>query len=97
MKVIASVLLFLIIFALSTKEAKAIIVIIPVILIPIVKMVVLIIGALTAPVVGLSVFYSKLKKKPVVFGILVGVFILLFLGLVITIGFKLINPARPLY
>ncbi len=93
----ASILLFLVIFALSVNDAKAIVVLIPVILIPIVNVVVWIIGAIATPVVGLTTLYFKIKKKSPVIGILIGVVLLLLLGIIITIVFKIINPQRPIY
>lgn len=97
MKFIISVLLSIIFFLASRSEPKAIIVIVPVILIPIVKIVALIIGAFAIPVVSLSTWYLKLKKKPIYFGILIGLIILIILGITITFGFKLVNPQRPLF
>ncbi|QQG41959.1 MAG: hypothetical protein HYV90_01445 [Candidatus Woesebacteria bacterium] len=93
----ASLLLFLVIFTLSVTDAKAIVVLIPVVLIPIVNVVVWVIGAIATPVVGLTALYFKIKKKSPVIGILLGVVLLLLLGLIITIVFKIINPERPIY
>ena len=97
MNIIASFLLFLIFFFVSVTDAKAIIVITPVVLIPIVKIVALVIGTLATPVISLSTFYLKLKKKSVLLGFAVGILILIILGVMITLGFKLINPQRPIY
>jgi hypothetical protein len=81
----------------STRDANAIIAIVPVILIPVVSIVVWIIGAITAPVITLSAIYFKMKKRSTVLGIFVGIGILLLLGIVITLIFKLVNPQRPIY
>jgi hypothetical protein len=86
-----------ILFFISTKEAHAIIVIIPAILIPIVSIVVWIITAVTTPVLALSIIYFKIKKKSPFLGILFGVGLLLLLGAIITVILKLLNPERPIY
>jgi len=93
-----SVIIFAsILFLLSTEESKAIIVVIPVVLIPIVSIVVWIIGALATPVIGLSAFYFKIKNKSPFLGIIIGIGLLILLGIVITLIFKLVNPQRPIY
>lgn len=97
MKLLASFLLFLLFFFSSTKESNAIIIVVPVILIPIVKIVALIITAIATPVLGLSTWYLKLKKKSILFGIFVGMIILILVGLLFTLGIKIVNPSRPLY
>lgn len=94
---IVSILLSIVIFFLSTKSTHAIIVIVPVVLVPIVSIVVWIIGAITAPVVALSTLYFKAKKRSPIIGFLIGTVILIMLGIVITIMFKLLNPERPIY
>jgi hypothetical protein len=95
--IILSVFLSLIIFFSFTHTAKAIIVIVPVILIPIVHFLVWIIGALTTPVLALSTLYFKIKKKSPIKGFLFGLGILILLSLLIVLIFKLINPARPIF
>lgn len=94
---VVSILLSIVIFFLSTKSTHAIIVIVPVVLIPIVSIVVWIIGAITAPVVALSAMYFKMKKKSPFLGVLVGVVILFVLAIIIAIVLKLINSQRPIY
>jgi hypothetical protein len=84
-------------FILSTKNANAIIAIIPVVLVPIVSIVVWIIGALTTPVLALTAIYFKLKKKSIYYGVLAGIVILILSAVLIIIILKLANPERPLY
>jgi hypothetical protein len=92
-----SFLLSLLFLIFSTKNANAIIVIVPVVLVPIVSIVVWIIGALATPVIALSTFYFKTKKKSPFLGMLFGLGLLLLLGVLITIVFKIINPDRQIF
>lgn len=92
-----SILLSIILLVLSIKDAKAIIVVVPIVLIPIVNIVVWIIGALTTPIIALSALFFKIKKKSPVVGVFVGIGLVLLLGILIAIFFKLVNPDRPLY
>ena len=59
---VMSILLSIILLVLSIKDAKAIIVVVPIVLIPIVNIVVWIIGALTTPIIALSALFLKLKE-----------------------------------
>lgn len=97
MKFLKSIFLLLLLLLIFTNDANAIIVIVPVILIPIVKIAALIVGALATPVISLSVWYLKMKNKPIYFGIIVGISILAILGILISLGIKITNPSRPLY
>ena len=56
---VMSILLSIILLVLSIKDAKAIIVVVPIVLIPIVNIVVWIIGALTTPIIALSALFFK--------------------------------------
>jgi hypothetical protein len=91
------IFVFILLFVLYTKPVYAIIVIIPAALVPIVSIVVWVITAISAPIVGLSVLYSKTKKKSIwkaIFVSLVAIFIIaIMLGLIL----KVINPQRPVY
>ena len=82
---------------LSPTPAKAIIVVIPTILIPVVKIVALIIGAISIPVTSIFGLYFKVKNKPAKNGILLGVFALIILAIVIAFILRIENPARPIY
>ena len=80
------------------SEANAIVVVVPVILIPIVKIVALIIGLLATPIVSLTAIFLRIKKnKSIFYGVIVGILILLALSVIITFGLKFINPDRPIY
>ena len=91
------VILSSIFLLLSVQPAHAIIVIVPTVLIPIVNIVVLIIGVLTAPIVGLTTLYFKMKSKSLVRGIVLGVIIVLVISLLAVFLLKIINPERPIY
>lgn len=97
MKLISGVLLTTILFFASTRNAHAIIVIVPTILVSIVNIVVIIIGVLATPVVGLSVFYSSLKKNSLKRGFYIGILILIIISIVIALTIKIVNPSRPIY
>ncbi|KKQ92119.1 MAG: hypothetical protein UT58_C0005G0007 [Microgenomates group bacterium GW2011_GWC1_39_7b] len=97
MKLLFSFLILLLLFIFSTREAKAIIVVVPTIIIPIVHIAAWIIGAVATPVLGLSALYFKIKKKSPAVGILFGMGLLVLLGIIITIVFKIISPQRPIY
>lgn len=97
MKVFVSILLSIFMLVASTKHASAIIVLVPVVLIPIVNIVVWIIGALATPVIALSTIYFKIKKKPPFVGVLIGIGLLLLVGIIVTVIFKWVNPQRPIY
>lgn len=96
MGVFFSVLLSTAMLLISARSVYAIITVIPVILIPIVNILVWIIGALATPVVGLSVLFFKLKKKPWLHGLITGVVILIVIALIIALLLKYINPDRPI-
>ena len=89
-------ILLSILFLLSAQPAHAIVAIVPTVLIPIVNIVVLIIGALTAPIVGLTTLYFKIKERSLLKGVIIGLAILLILTIVMILVFKIINPQRPL-
>ena len=64
MKYVLSILLSILIFTFSTHEAKAIIVVVPAMAVPIVKIIVLITSGLIAPIAGLvALFTSKSFHK----------------------------------
>lgn len=94
---LAAILLSVTFLFLSTNYAHAIIVIIPTILIPIVSIIVWVITAITAPVIGLSALYFKLRKKSVIRGMLFGIFLVLLTAVILFIVLKLIDPNRPIY
>ena len=81
---------------LSAQPAHAIIVIVPTVLIPIVNIVVLIVGAISTPVIGLIALYFKIKKKPLLKGVLFGLFVLLLITVIMIFVFKVVNPQRPI-
>lgn len=97
MQFASAVVLSVVIFALSTSSVNAIIVIIPTVLVPIVHVVVWVIGALAAPVVSLTALYFKMKNKSLLGGILFGIFLLMIIGLLAVIMFKMLDPNRPIY
>ena len=70
----------MILFSALTSDANAIVVLTPVVLIPIVKIVALIIGAIATPVISLSAIYYKLNKKPIIRGVLFGILTLIILA-----------------
>ncbi len=97
MKKILTVLISVYLFFIFVNETKAIIILPAVILVPIVKIVAIIISGFSLPVIGLSAYFHKISNKPVLRGIFVGMLILIFMGLLITIALKIINPSRPLF
>ena len=97
MNILFSVLIATSLLFVFTKEAHAIIVVVPAILIPIVSIVVWIIGALATPVVALSALFFRIKKKSLFLGILFGLGLLLIIGVIITLIFKLVDPQMPIY
>ena len=92
-----SILLSFALLILFTNEAKAIVVLVPVVLIPIVKILAVIIGAFAVPVVSLSTFFYKIKKKSPIAGMLIGIVLLILLGIIVILILKTVNPQRQLY
>lgn len=90
-------ILFSIFLLLFAQPAHAIIVIVPTVLIPVVNIVVIIIGVLTAPIVGLTTLYFKMKSKSLVRGVVFGVIIIVVISLLAVFLLKIINPERPIY
>ncbi len=97
MKIITSLLVSIMVFIFFVNEAKAIIIIPAIILIPIVKLVAIIISGFSLPVIGVTAYFHKISNKSVVKGIFIGVGILVIIAVLTAIILKLINPSRPLF
>ena len=92
--VLTTVFLYTLIFP---HEAKAIIILPAVILIPIAKIVALIMGGFSIPAITAGTLWSKLFKKSLKRTLLVILLILLTLAGVLVIILKIQNPDRPLF
>ena len=92
MRYLLSIPLFLIAFLFSYNSAQAIIVIPALILIPIVKVVAIIIGALSVPTLGISAAIAKIHKKSVYKSLFIGVGILVLVALILIVLLRLVIP-----
>lgn len=79
------------------QKAEAIVFLPALILIPIAKIVVLLIGGFSLPALGVGVLWSKLCKKSIKQTLLVILAIFLILTVVLIIILKIENPSRPLF
>lgn len=83
-------------FMVFVDRVDAIIFLPAIILIPIAKIIAVLIGGFSLPVLGASAFVNKITGKSAAKGVLYGIIILLVLGVVAAVVLKLINPNRPL-
>lgn len=97
MRYLLSVIIIFFIFAFVTVPAHAIIFLPAIVLIPIAKIVVLIIGGFSLPALGVGALWSKLFGKSLGRIIAVIIIALIVLGLVFAILLKIHNPDRPLF
>lgn len=96
-KVIVVVALISSLFFVFVDQVDAIIFLPAIILIPIVKIIAVIIGGFSLPVVAGSAFLNKVKGKSLATGLIQGIVILLLGALILAIILKLVNPDRPLF
>ncbi len=85
------------IFFLFPRPVHAIIFLPALILIPIAKIVAVLIGGLSIPVVSIGALWSRLTKKSLKRTITVIVGILLIIAALVAVILKIENPARPLF
>lgn len=97
MRLLIFVVTILIMFVLKTGKVEAIVVIVPTVLIPIVQILAWVIAAITTPVLTLSSLYAKNKNKSFLFGLFIGLVVILIITIIVVVSFKLIDPYRPLY
>lgn len=92
-----SVIVVFITASLFAPQAHAIIFLPAIVLIPIAKIVALIVGGFSFPALGVGALWSKLFGKSLRRTISVIIAILVVLGIILAIFFKLHNPDRPLF
>jgi hypothetical protein len=83
-------------FIVFVDRVDAIIFLPAIILIPIAKIIAVLIGGFSLPVIGASAFVNKITGKSAAKGILYGIIILVVLGVIAAVVLKLVNPDRPL-
>jgi hypothetical protein len=97
MRWVLSVFIIFILSLFIPHRAHAIIFLPAIVLIPIAKIIALIIGGLSVPVLGLGTLWSKLFKKSLKRTIFVTIIVFAVLLVVLAIFLKLHNPDRPLF
>lgn len=95
-RVLLSISLFVTLFF-CAPTAHAIIFLPALVLIPIIKIVAILLGALSLPATGVAVLWSKLFGKPLSQTMSRAIVVLLMLAVVVAIGLKLHTPGRPLF
>lgn len=83
-------------FLVFVEKVDAIIFIPAIILIPIAKIIAVLIGGFSLPILGASAFVNKITGKSAAKGVLYGIIILVVIGVVAAVVLKLVNPGRPL-
>lgn len=97
MRWILSVIVVFIIGLVFAPQARAIIFLPAIVLIPIAKIIALVIGGFSFPALGIGALWSKLFRKSLRRTIFVIIFVLVILAIILAIFFKLNNPDRPLF
>lgn len=87
---------FLIFFPLTVRDTHAIIFLPALILIPIAKIVTVIIGGLSLPVLGVGGFWGKITKGSAKRGIFTGIGVLVVIAIILLFLLKIVNPEHPL-
>lgn len=90
-------LIFILVFLFSTSQVKAIVVIIPTVLVPVVHIIISFLGVIFVPIVAISTYILKLKKRSLIKGVLVGILITMVFGVLGFVLIRLLNPDRPIY
>src|SRR5258705_13668512 len=83
-------------FVLLVNDVHAIIFLPALILIPIAKIVAVIIGGLSLPVLSVSGFWGKVTKRSAKRGVFLGIAVLVVISLLLFFVLKFLNPQHPL-